>query len=245
MVLWLLLNLGGNVWAQDFAALCADRTATEHVYYEYRLGTKPPFEQTMPPALVEKLVRADLHKEAVLGRIYGVRVSPAMLAAEVQRINTTTRAPDVLAGLKAALGNDTNRFAQAVARPILVERILRDKFANDASLHAPQRRQAETIRTSLLAAGRDRAEVDGLLSLFKQLGSNQLAEVSWQLGQPPEQPPTGNQELIEVQKRFGPNARLLSSPLAADKPRELYFEEKICRRSCSGCCACNCGCPAM
>src|ERR1700720_3637806 len=32
--------------ADDFSALCADRAAIERVYYQHRLGTKPPFEET-------------------------------------------------------------------------------------------------------------------------------------------------------------------------------------------------------
>ena len=48
-----------------------------------------------------------------------------------------------LVEIKAALGNDTNRFARTMARPLLVERLLRDKFDNDDSLHATQRRECE------------------------------------------------------------------------------------------------------
>jgi hypothetical protein len=146
-----LLLLCSIVPAADLASLGADRAAIERVYYNHRLGDKPPFEQTMPPALVEKLVREDLHKEAVLKKSYGVEITPAMLAAEVQRINATTRAPEVLAELKAALGNDTNRFARTVARPIVVERRLREKFDSDDALHAPQRRETEKVREQLLA----------------------------------------------------------------------------------------------
>src|SRR5216684_4210992 len=50
--------------------------------------------------------------------------SPARPDAEAERINATTRAPEVLAELKAALGNDPARFARTVARPIVVERTL-------------------------------------------------------------------------------------------------------------------------
>ncbi len=103
----------------DFAALCTDRVAIERVYYNHRLGTKPPFEQTLPPALIERLVKQDLHKEAVLRKIYGAEISSAQLKAEAHRINATTRAPEMLAELKAALGDDPARFARSFAKPIL------------------------------------------------------------------------------------------------------------------------------
>ena len=137
--------------ADDFAARCADRAAIERVYHTHRLGTKQPFEQAMPRALLEQTVRQDQHKEAVLRKVYGLEITPAMVAAEVERINTTTRAPEVLAEIKTALGDDAARFATAMARPILVERELRRRFDNDHKLHAAQRREAELARESLLA----------------------------------------------------------------------------------------------
>jgi len=51
MLLLAWLACAKPVQGADLAALCADRTAIEHVYYDHRLGTKPPFEQAMPPDL--------------------------------------------------------------------------------------------------------------------------------------------------------------------------------------------------
>ena len=138
--------------SEDFGARCADRAALERVYYNHRLGEKPPFEQVLPPAMLENLVRQDLRKETALKQAYGVEVTPALLDAEVQRINTTTRAPDILAEIKTALGHDPVRFADVFAKPILVERLLREKFDNDDALHASQRRTVEMVRGQLLTA---------------------------------------------------------------------------------------------
>jgi len=137
--------------SEDFGVRCADQAAIERVYYKHRLGEKLPFEQVLPPASLENLVRQDLRKEAALKQSYGVEVTPAMLDAEVQRITTTTRAPEILAEIKAALGHDPARFANVFAKPILVERLLREKFDNDDALHAPQRRVVEQFRKQLLA----------------------------------------------------------------------------------------------
>lgn len=214
-----------SVGGEDFKVLCADRTAVEHVYYNHRLGTKPPFEQIMPPALVETLVREDLHKEAVLKRVYHVVITPAMIAGEVQRINTTTRAPDILTELKAALDNDTNRFAATVAKPILVGRMLRDKFENDDALHASQRHQAESIRAELLTTKKNAAGPDQLFTLFKQLGSNQVSETTWQWAKRPGEPQANSQELTEVQKRSGPEAQVLSAAHETGGKPQLYFDD--------------------
>lgn len=136
---------------EDFGKLCADRAAIERVYHGHRLGTKQTFEEAMPDALIEQITRQDQHKEAVIRKVYDVEITPAMVAAEVERINTTTRAPEVLVEIKHALGDDAARFAAAMARPILVERELRRRFDNDDKLHAVQRREAEQVRETLLA----------------------------------------------------------------------------------------------
>ena len=266
-----LLSSGFAALAADLASLRADRAAIERVYYNHRLGEKPPFEQVLPPATLGNLVRQDLRKEAALKKSYGVEVTPAMLESEVQRINTTTRAPEMLAEIKAALGHDPARFANVFAKPLLVERLLRVNFDNDDALHASQRREMERVRAQLTnvaaAFGRSRsnealtgkaesrkqkaetdrsllastlrstATEDGavatndlvgqLLVLLKQVHSNDVTETTWQLGaRPEEQPGAPTTDEIEIKKRFGPTAQILSSPRAGDgKERKFYFED--------------------
>jgi len=55
-------------YSVDLAPLRLDRAAIERVYHEHHTGTKPPFAEAMPPALLERLVRADAQKEAILAR---------------------------------------------------------------------------------------------------------------------------------------------------------------------------------
>lgn len=227
LALFLFLALCSTALASDFDALCTDRAAIERVYYQHRLPEKPPFEQVLPPATLQKLVRLDIRKEAALKKTYGVEVTPAMLETEVQRINTTTRAPDVLAELKAALGNDPVRFARAMAKPIVVDRLLREKFDNDDELHAPQRRQAEQTRKELLAAKKNGADAERLLPLLKRNYSNAVTEVTWQFGTRREEQFAGPAaDEIEIKKRFGSNAQILSSPHAAGgKEHKSYFQD--------------------
>ena len=170
------LCLAPCVRARDLEVLRMDRAAIERVYHEHRTGTKEPFEEVMPRALLEKLVREDVKKEAVLARAYGVKITDAMLVAEVQRINATTRAPEMLAGIKSALGNDAGKFAESFARPFVVERLLRERFENDDALHAPQRRATEAVRATLLAAKGDR------LAVMKDCKAGDVQEqVTWLL----------------------------------------------------------------
>jgi hypothetical protein len=240
--------------ADGLAALCADRAAIERVHYNHRTGTNPPFEETLPADALRRLVRADMAKEAALKNVYGVDVTPRMLAAEVQRINATTRAPEILAELKAALGNDTNRFARTVAKPIVVERLLRNRFENDDALHAAQRREAEKVREQLLAARSRRgyeapseksgirnpeSEIDQslltsaatnalvakLLAVLKQGHANAVTETTWQLGARAPETNAPAADELEIKKRFGPDAQILSSPPGGEKERRFYFED--------------------
>jgi hypothetical protein len=231
----------------DLAPLVADRAAIERVYHEHRTGNKPSFEVTLSQVTLEKLVRLDLRKEAVLHKAYNLRITPELLNREVERINTTTRAPDMLVEIKAALGNDPTRFAEAFAKPILVERLLRDKFVNDDSLHAPQRREAEQVREQLLATRSRRGheaqtanaqssqshltsaatnELMGtLVALLRRSHSNEVNEITWQLTARPLETNAPAADEVEVKKRFGPNAQLLSSPRTADQGQKIYFDE--------------------
>jgi len=53
----------------------------------------------------------------------------------------------------------------------------------------------------------------------------QFTETTWQLGArtPATNAPTADE--IEVKKRFGPDAQILSSPRGAEKDRRFYFED--------------------
>lgn len=211
--------------AEELSTLCADRAAVERVYYQHRLGEKPPFEETLPRAMLERLVRDDLRKETALKKAYGIEITPTMLGAEIERINTTTRAPEILAEIKAALGNDTNRFARTVAKPIVVERLLRDKFENDAALHLPQRREAERMREQLLTAKTRGETVTNLLSLLRRDHSNQVTETTWLLVRRPPEANLPSTDEIRTRQRFGPQAQLLSAPSAGESSRDFYFDD--------------------
>lgn len=137
--------------ADEYAPRCIDRAAIERVYHSHRIGTTRSFEDLMPPPLIEQLVKLDEAKESALRTIYHLDVTPEMLAAEVLRIQTTTRAPEVLAEIKHALGDDAKRFANAMARPLIVERELHRHFDYDNKIHAAQRHAADLARTDLLS----------------------------------------------------------------------------------------------
>jgi hypothetical protein len=226
-----LLARSGASAVDDFAERCADRAAIERVYYEHRLGEKRPFEQTLPRAALEHLVREDLRKEVALKQQYGVAVTAAHLEAEVGRIEASTRAPEVFAEIKAALGGDPARLRRALARPLVVERLLHEKFENDDALHVGQRRAAEKIRDELLNLGKNRGddvlnsrtEINRIL-LTSAPADTVFSENTWELGaRPAEKPAAASADEIEMKKRFGPNAKFLSPPVNASGTERMFY----------------------
>jgi hypothetical protein len=203
----------------DFASRVAARTAIEHVYYMHRTGTKPTFEQALPVSLIEQLVRLDLRKEAALKKTYGVEATSAMIEREVQRINATSRAPDVLAEIKHALGDDPMRFARSLARPIVVERELRRRFENDNKLHSSERRTAEKAREDLLA----KKPVERMRDVTWQLGSRPGSGIS-ESSVPPSQTKgiaKSGAYSVEATAQVGQ----VLNPQPAVRDRKFYFED--------------------
>ena len=177
----LLLAAAGAFAADDAGPLCADRTAIEQVYYQHRTGQKAPFEQVLPAEAIRRAVERDLVREAALRRAYGVEISAAQIEAEVKRIESSTRAPDVLAELKRAVGDDRGRFGRAVARPALVERELRARIENDDALHAAKRRACEGCRQRCLEKKAAGAEAGEITALLKRCPDGEAAEQAWEL----------------------------------------------------------------
>lgn len=147
-ILSICLGLATSHAVADVPA--SDRLAVERVFHRHRQGNKPPAESDVPAPVAEALVRLDRRKETALLARYGIAVTDEMVAAEVARIDATSQDPATLAELKSALGNDPSRFARAVARPLVVDRLLRERFARDPILHDAALEQAKQAREQLL-----------------------------------------------------------------------------------------------
>lgn len=128
-----------------------DRAAVERVYHRHRSGETRTFEEMAPLADIERLVAREAKKQRTLLELYGVTVTEAMVSEEVIRIDHSTRAPHVLAEIRAALDHDEKRFADAVARPIVVDRLLAEHFAKDSTVHGPIVEKIQARRQALLA----------------------------------------------------------------------------------------------
>src|ERR1700756_5494096 len=96
----------------SFADRVAYQYAIEEVYWRHRIwpkenpGPKPSLDGVMSRAQVEKKVEDYLCKSQGLEDYWQRPITPEQLQAEMDRMASHTKQPDVLRELFAALGND-------------------------------------------------------------------------------------------------------------------------------------------
>jgi hypothetical protein len=135
----------------SFAERVEGERAVERARYAFVLGTTKPYDVAYPRPVFEKRVRREIGEEELLSQYFGIRVTPDLLAAEYDRIERETRAPDQWEAMKKALGNDRGRVEQIVCRPLVVDRALRSRFAFDPKIHAREHQEARDARNAFLA----------------------------------------------------------------------------------------------
>lgn len=123
----------------------------EQARYAFVIGNTQPLDELYPRSVFEARVAREAAEEEVLKRVFGMVVTPALLAEEFARIEKTTRAPDQWEAIKKALGHDRRLIEETFCRPPLVQRALRARFAFDRSIHAQPHQKARHARASLLA----------------------------------------------------------------------------------------------
>ncbi len=210
--------------AADPAPLVQARVAVERVYYGHRTGTKSPFEKAVPVKAVETKMELVLKKEFLLRRVYGVAVTKAMVDQEVARIGMKTKAPEMLAEIKEALGGDEELYAEVFAKPLVVERELRQRFDNDDTRHAGKRRKVDEVRGLLF-----KADAGERGKIFDAEGGKigTVSETTWKLGpQPKEKDGPEALRLEDLPPEvgpLGPGARVLTP--GEEKDPKRYLEE--------------------
>jgi hypothetical protein len=163
----------GVLWAAVFAACAAQAAAVTHAQridaaraierarYAFVIGTKPPFDERYTKAFFVTQLKEQEERERVLRQAFGIVITPKDLAREFERIEKSTKAPDQWEAMKAAVSNDRRLLQEVVCRPLLVDQILRAKFAFDQRIHAAQHEAARRARGEFLA-GREPAGAKSL-----------------------------------------------------------------------------------
>jgi N-acetylneuraminic acid mutarotase len=103
--------------------------AIEEIYWRHRIwpkdspGPKPPLDAVISRGQIEKKVTGYLRKSQLVADERGRPITPSELQAEMDRMATHTKQPEVLRELFAVLGNDPFVIAECLAQPILAERL--------------------------------------------------------------------------------------------------------------------------
>ena len=122
-----------------FAERVAYQRAIEEVYWRHRLWPKanlypkPSLGAVMAQAQLENKVADYLRKSQALERYLKRPITAEELQAEMDRMATHTKQPDVLSELFEALGNDPFIIAECLARPVLVGRLSFDFAGHETS----------------------------------------------------------------------------------------------------------------
>src|SRR6266853_3469009 len=137
-----------------FAERVAYQRAIEEVYWRHRIwpkerpDPKPPLDKVMSQTEIEKKVEDYLRNSQALQDYWQRPITPDQLQAEMERMASHTKQPEVLREIFAALGNDPFVIAECLARPVLAERLLTELYAHDQRFHGELKRRAEAeLRT--------------------------------------------------------------------------------------------------
>jgi N-acetylneuraminic acid mutarotase len=107
-----------------FAERVAYQRAIEAIYWRHRIWPK---ENPNPkPSLDAVMSQAQLEKK-VQDYLRNLLITPEQLQAEMDRMATHTKQPEVLQELFEALGNDPFVIAECLARPALVQQLPADR----------------------------------------------------------------------------------------------------------------------
>lgn len=123
--------------------------AIEQVYWDNRnwpqenKGPKPKLAEILDDSAIQRRVDDYLRKSNALETYWNRPVTPEQLQAEINRISRNTRSPGLLSRIFAALDNDPYVIAECLARPLLVERLIRNWYAYDSRFHGQRRDTAE------------------------------------------------------------------------------------------------------
>ena len=129
--------------------LLEDRRRVEEVYWRHNdwpavnPGPKPLASEYLTDEMIRNKVEMALRKVAALERFWGRGPTHREIQGEMNRMAAGSKQPAVLAELFAALDNDPERIAETLARPIVVDRLVRQLFANEPRIHGALRERAQ------------------------------------------------------------------------------------------------------
>ena len=140
--------------------------AIEGVYWRHRTwpeqnaGPKPPLAAVLSAETVRTKVRDSVLMSKALEAIWSQPLTKQQLEAEADRIIRETKRPAMLQEVLRSLGGRRDLFVECLARPTLVDRLVRERYADDPHIHAGTKARAQAARTTASSFAALRALAD-------------------------------------------------------------------------------------
>src|SRR4030095_15917114 len=160
-----------------FAERVAYQRAIEEVYWRHRIwpaqrpNPKPSLDVVMSQVQLEKKVADYIRNSQTLEHYWKRPITAEQLQAEMNRMATHSKQPEVLQEIFEALGNDPFLIAECLARPALAERLLANWYAYDQRIHGELKQCAEADLQAHLPAASS-VEAGNTVAQMKQLSGN-------------------------------------------------------------------------
>jgi hypothetical protein len=126
---------------------------------------------------LEDKVESYLAKSLALTNVWNRTISGSDLQAELERMARDTKDPDRLRELFAALDDDPRLLAECLARPLLVDRTIRELYSFDARIHAPLREKIDAGAGGGATIEFDVARKDGDWPAFDRLPIGEVSDL--------------------------------------------------------------------
>jgi len=152
------LGDGFSLYRLDFEDRVAYQRAIEEVYWRHRIWPKerpdhkPSLDAVMSQATIEQKVQDCLRQSELLEQGWQKPITAERLQAEMERMASNTKQPEVLRELFAALGNDPFVIAECLARPLLSERLVTNSNAQDQKNLEPWSARTQDQMPNIVAA---------------------------------------------------------------------------------------------
>lgn len=109
----------------------------ENVYWQHRIwpekntSAKPGLDQIISKAAIQEKAIDGLRKTKAFSMFWNRNITPDQLQREMNRMASDTKKAEILRELWQALGNNPYHIAEMMARPILVDHLIRNAFNYD------------------------------------------------------------------------------------------------------------------
>lgn len=151
MTIWLVVSA---IWialdsSPSIETLANNLRSVERARSAFTIDGDGSFDKVYPREIFRTLAREARAKEYLL-IAYGETIPANEVRSECERIDRSSRAPDLWLAIKKALHNDPRVIAATICRPLLVDRRLRKRFGSDRRKHRVALRAVKIARNRLL-----------------------------------------------------------------------------------------------